>query len=161
MQHPERETRIFAFGADMDVKGLAPDWMSKPFAGQAIAWAKEDYARRSPTPGDFDRVFAAIGTMAETQPNYTAADLAGIHGPVIAIVDGDQEELILPAHTRYLARTIPHAKLILLKGVGHGAPIQDPAQFNAAMIHFLDGRYGRRRTEPVVSRAFFAVRLRQ
>ncbi len=140
MRTPERESRVFAFSPDMDPTGLAPDWMSKPLVGEAIAWAQEDYARLSPTPGDFGRVFAAIATMANTQPNYSAADLARIHGPAIAIVDGDQEELILPSHTRYLARTIPHARLIMLKGVGHGAPIQDPDQFNAAMIHFLDGR---------------------
>ena len=78
--------------------------------------------------------------MTETEPNYTAQDLARIHGPAIAIVDGDHEELILPEHTRYIARTIPGAKLIILKGVSHGAPVQDPHQFNKAMIAFLDRR---------------------
>jgi len=78
--------------------------------------------------------------MASTQPNYTAADLAKIRGPAIAIVDGETEELILPEHVRYLARTIPHARLVLLPGVGHGAPVQAPDQFNKAMLAFLDGR---------------------
>lgn len=140
MKHPERTTRIFAFSPNMDLKGLSPDWMSDPGVAEAIAWAKEDYERLSPTPKDFNGLFAAIATMTETQPNYTARDLARIHGPAIAIVDGDQEDLILPAHTRYLARTIPHARLIILKGVSHFAPLQDPAAFNRAMIAFLDRR---------------------
>ncbi|HLK24359.1 MAG TPA: alpha/beta hydrolase [Caulobacteraceae bacterium] len=140
MKHPDRADRIFAFGADMDVKGLNPNWMATPLVAQALAWAKEDYARLSPTPNDFDKTFAAIATMAETQPNYAAADLARIHGPAIAIVDGATEELILPEHTRYLARTIPHAQLVLLPGVGHGAPVQAPDAFNKAMLAFLDRR---------------------
>lgn len=140
MKHPDRADRIFAFGADMDVSGLNPNWMSSPLVAQAIAWAKEDYARLSPTPNDFDKTFAAIATMASTQPNYTAAQLASIHGPTIAIADGATEELILPAHVQYLAHTIPHAQLVLLPGVGHGAPVEAPDAFNKAMLTFLDGR---------------------
>jgi pimeloyl-ACP methyl ester carboxylesterase len=140
MKHPDRADRIFAFGADMDVGALNPNWMSSPLVAAAIAWSKEDYERLSPTPKDFDKAFAAIGMMASTQPNYTAADLARIKGPAIAIADGADEELILPEHVRYLARTIPHAQLVLLPGVGHGAPVQAPDQFNKAMLAFLDGR---------------------
>ena len=82
----------------------------------------------------------AVEAMLASQPNYTAADLARIHGPAIAIVDSDHEEFILPEHTRYLANTIPGARLVILKGVSHMAPIQDPDQFNRAVTAFLDGR---------------------
>ena len=140
MKHPDRERRVFAFSPDMDPKGLAPNWMSAPIIPQLIAWAKEDYLRLSPTPQDFDYMFGAIATMANTEPNYTAEQLARINGPRIAIVDGDHEELILPEHTRYIAHTIPGAKLIILKGVSHAAPLQDPDQFNRAVIAFLDGK---------------------
>jgi pimeloyl-ACP methyl ester carboxylesterase len=101
---------------------------------------KENYRRLSPAPNDFQRLLDTAGKLATTQPNYTARDLARINGPVIAIVDGDHEELIVPEHTRYIARTIPGAKLIMLKDVSHFAPIQKPDAFNKAMIDFLDGR---------------------
>jgi pimeloyl-ACP methyl ester carboxylesterase len=140
MKHPDRADRIFAFGANMDTKGVAPNFMSDPGLAQAIVWAKADYARLSPTPNDFGKMFMAIGAMTTTQPNYTAQDLARIHGPAIAIADGAQETLILPEHTRYLARTIPHARLVLLPGVGHFAPVQAPEKFNQAMLKFLDRR---------------------
>ena len=61
-----------------------------------------------------------------------------IRGPAIAIVDGDHEELIFPEHTRYIARTIPGAKLIILPGVSHFATVQNPDEFNKVMIDFLD-----------------------
>jgi len=140
MKNPDRVSRVFAFGANMDPTGVRSDAMSLPIVGQVIQWSAEDYKRLSPTPNDFDGVMQAIETMIATQPNYKAADLAAIHGPAIAIVDGDHEELIPPEHTRYLARTIPGARLILLKDVSHFAPLQDPDQFNAAMIGFLDAR---------------------
>ena len=77
--------------------------------------------------------------MWADEPNYTAADLARIATPT-AIVDGDHDEAIKRDHTEYLARSIPGAKLIILRDVSHFAMLQDPAQFNAATIGFLDGR---------------------
>ena len=77
--------------------------------------------------------------MWETEPHYTAADLATIRVPV-AIVDGDHDEAIKAEHTAYLARSIPGAKLVWLKDTSHFAMMQDPAGFNAALLAFLDGR---------------------
>jgi pimeloyl-ACP methyl ester carboxylesterase len=140
MRDPHRTTRIFAFSPNMDTTGIASDAFAKPIVAKAIQWSQEDYARLSPTPAAFGEMLAEISKMTETQPNYAARDLARIHGPAIAIVDGDHEELIKPEHTRYLARTIPGARLIILKGVSHFASLQDPDQFNRAMIAFLDAR---------------------
>src|SRR5579862_7274494 len=42
MKHPDRADRIFAFGANMDTQGIAPNGMSDPGLRQAIAWAKAD-----------------------------------------------------------------------------------------------------------------------
>jgi pimeloyl-ACP methyl ester carboxylesterase len=77
--------------------------------------------------------------MQLREPNYTPQALAAIHDPAIAIVDGEHEEFISRQHTEYLARTIPGATLIILPGVSHFAPLQDPDGFNAAMIGFLGG----------------------
>jgi non-heme chloroperoxidase len=40
-------------------------------------------------------------------------------------------------HAEYLARSIPKAKLVHLRGVSHFAPLQRPEQFNIAMLAFL------------------------
>ena len=76
--------------------------------------------------------------MWDTEPHYTAADLARIRVPV-AIVDGDHDEAIRREHTDYLARSIPEARLIILPGLSHFAMVQDPAAFNNAVLAFLDG----------------------
>lgn len=57
----------------------------------------------------------------------------------VAIVLGEHDEFIKPAHAEYLARSIPDAHMITLKGVSHFAPLQRPAEFNAAVLSFLDG----------------------
>lgn len=139
MHDPQRLTRVFAFAANMDPSGVKPDVDSNPTFSRFEDEAAGDYARISPTPHDFKAFKAAIVKMWDTEPNYTAADLGRIRTPT-AIVDGDHDEAIKPEHTRYLARSIPGARLIILKGVSHFAMLQQPATFDAAVIGFLDRR---------------------
>jgi pimeloyl-ACP methyl ester carboxylesterase len=139
LKDPERVTRVFAFAANMDPSGVKPDTLTNPTFARFIAEARANYADVSPTPNRFSAFEAAINRMWDTEPNYSAADLGRIGVPT-AIVDGDHDEAIKRAHTEYLARAIPGARLIILKDVSHFAMLQDPAQFNAAMLRFLDGR---------------------
>lgn len=80
----------------------------------------------------------AVRGMQKDEPGYSTADLATINGPRIAIADGDHDEFITRAHTDYLAKTIPGARLIILPGVSHFAPWQAPEAFNKSVIDFLD-----------------------
>lgn len=136
---PDRLTRVFAFAANMDPTGVKPDTETNPTFASFEKHAAGDYRALSATPNDFAAFQKAIETMWQTEPNYTAAQLGQITTPV-AIVDGDHDEAIKPEHTRYLARSIPGAKLIFLPGVSHFAMLQNPAEFNAAMLGFLKGR---------------------
>jgi len=139
IKNPERLTRVFAFAANMDPSGVKPDDMStSTFIRFGVRSAK-DYAALSPTPDGYAAFNTAIQRMWDTEPNYTAADLARIGTPV-AIVDGDHDEAIKREHTEYLARSIPGAKLIILPGVSHFAMLQKPAVFDAAMLGFLKAR---------------------
>jgi pimeloyl-ACP methyl ester carboxylesterase len=74
--------------------------------------------------------------MQQTQPNYSAHDLARISVPV-AIVQSEHDEFIKREHAEYLADSIPNARYVLLPGVSHFAPLQRPALFNATMLAFL------------------------
>ena len=55
-----------------------------------------------------------------------------------AIVIGDHDEAINRGHTEYIAQTVPHAKLVILKQVSHVAMLQDPQGYTAAIRAFLD-----------------------
>lgn len=138
LKTPERLTRVFAFGANMDPSGNIPNVDAVPNFARYEALAAADYRRLSPTPDGFTAFAQAVSRMWDAEPHYTAADLARIHTPV-AIVDGDHDEAIKREHTEYLARAIPGAKLIILPGASHFAMWQTPAAFNAAMSGFLGG----------------------
>jgi pimeloyl-ACP methyl ester carboxylesterase len=138
IRNPERLTKVFAFAANMDPSGVKPDVDKNPTFARFEARAAKDYAALSPTPGGYAAFAKAINRMWDTEPNYTAADLARIHTPV-AIVDGDHDEAIKREHTDYLAHAIPGAQLIILPRASHFAMLQRPAAFNKALLGFLDG----------------------
>lgn len=139
MKTPGRVGRLFAFAANSDPSGAKPDAMSNPTLARFGQLAAQEYRMRSKTPDSFGELAGAVVKMWETEPHFTAQDLATVAAPV-AIVDGDHDEGIKREHTEYLARVIPHARLIILPNTSHFAHLQDPAAFNAAMLDFLSGR---------------------
>ena len=136
MRSPARIRRVFAFGGNMDLSGVQHVSPSDPFVVGLVERAASDYRRLSETPDEFKVVADAVFRMMATEPNYRAEDLATIGVPV-AIVHAEHDEFITGAHSAYLARSIPHAALVVLPGVGHTAMLEQPRPFNAAMLAFL------------------------
>jgi pimeloyl-ACP methyl ester carboxylesterase len=134
-QSPERVAGVFFFACNMDPSGTKEFEMT-PIIGRCIGRHIQDYKQLSPTPDDFDAFSEAVGLMQQTQPNYSAEDLARIAVPV-AIVHSEQDEFIKREHADYLARSIPNAEFVYLPGVSHFAPLQRPSQFNTAVLTFL------------------------
>lgn len=139
LRHPDRVGRIFAFAANTLTSGVQDNVEKNPTFARYIARAGGEYVRLSSTPKDYDAFVAQISKMWETEPNWTDAQLKSIHSPVL-VVDGDHDEAIKRAHTEYIAATIPGAGLLILPNVSHFAFLQDPVQFNEAILHFLDDR---------------------
>jgi pimeloyl-ACP methyl ester carboxylesterase len=139
MNHPERIDRLFAFGANSMVAGLKENVDQNPTFAAYIRRAGEEYAKLSPTPGEYDQFLAQIGAMWASQPNWTAEQLGRIEAPTV-IADGEHDEAIRRDHTEELAREVPGAKLLILPGVSHFAMLQNPSEFNAAVLDFLAGR---------------------
>ncbi len=135
-QAPDRAAGVFFFGCNMDPSGTK-QFEFGPVLGRCFKRHTIDYARLSATPDKFDEFSAAVEEMMKTEPNYSAAELAQISVPV-AIVQSENDEFIMPEHAQYLARSIPNAELIELKGVSHFAPLQRPDLFNATVLEFLD-----------------------
>lgn len=137
MHHPDRLTRLFAFGANYDVAGMntAPSDVGNLY----FARVGQEYAALSPTPDGFKSFLAQIGSMWPTQPHWTKADLAKITTPTW-IVDGDHDESITHDQPRTLADWIPNGRLLIEPGVSHFAFIQNPDQFNADLLRFLNAK---------------------
>jgi pimeloyl-ACP methyl ester carboxylesterase len=138
MQAPVRVAGVFFFACAMDPSGLK-DVEPSPLLSRCFGRHAKDYGRLSSTPDGFKEFAAAVDLMMRTQPDHAAHDLAAVGVPV-AIVQSERDEFIRHEHAAYLARTIPNAELVVLPGVSHFAPLQRPAQFNAALLAFA-GRF--------------------
>jgi pimeloyl-ACP methyl ester carboxylesterase len=135
IHHPERLSKLFAFAANSDPSGVK-DVNQSPVFTAFIARAKKEYESLSPTPTEYDGFLTQITKMWETQPNWTASDLAGIKVPTW-IVDADHDEAIKRENTLFMADHIPGSGLLIEPQVSHFAFLQDPAQFNTDVLHFL------------------------
>jgi pimeloyl-ACP methyl ester carboxylesterase len=110
MDHPERLTKLFAFGANYNPAGLKDISASATFNAY-IEGCGQDCARMSPTPKEYDAFVQQISQMWATQPEQ----LAKITVPTM-IADGEHDEGIKREHTEELAKLIPGAKLVILPG---------------------------------------------
>jgi pimeloyl-ACP methyl ester carboxylesterase len=139
MRDPARLGRLFAFGPNVNSRYLTPP-VASPLFAQVAERLVADYASLGGTPDGFDRMSTLVRAMQAKEPDYSDAELAAIKGPVIAIAGADHDEFISQHHFDYAAAAIPGARRIVLHGVSHFAPWQDPDGFNAAMIGFLDSK---------------------
>lgn len=133
--HPARLGRVVAYGANYAPEGnyaepQVSDQMP-PFE-QFVA----DYQRLSPAPERLEELLEVLGALYAVAPDFTEEEFASITVPVL-ILDGVEDELVKPEHTRRLAELIPGAELVVMPGTGHFAPFAQPAEFNRIVLDFL------------------------
>jgi len=136
MHHPERLTKLFAFGANYNVGGLRADIGGSKVFNAYIEEAGKDYAKLSKTPTEYEAFVNQIAEMWNTQPDYKKEELQAITVPTV-IADGQYDEGIKQEHTKEMAALIPDAQLLILPNLSHFAMWQDPATFNKALAGFL------------------------
>lgn len=134
-QVPARVTKLLYFACNMDPSGTKP-FVFTPILGRCFSRHQQEYAERSATPDHFQDFVDAVTAMQQSEPNFTAHDLAQIQVP-ITIIQSDTDEFIKREHSEYLAATIPNAEFVLLYDVSHFAPLQRPDYFNQVVLAFL------------------------
>jgi pimeloyl-ACP methyl ester carboxylesterase len=152
IHHPDRLTALFAQAANASPDGLVV--LSRPRSrlhsfledvkGRVVAIAENvgtrvaGWFRRSSTTLDHSLALQKeFSELWRTEPHYSQKQLASISVRA-AIVIGDHDDVIRLDHTKYLARTIPGAQLIILHDVGHAAVLQDPVGYARAVLGFVD-----------------------
>lgn len=134
---PERVSGVLFFACNVDPSGALPFEMTETI-GNCLTRHQKDYEVLSPKPGQFDAMSAALQEMQGSQPNYSGDDLRSITVPV-TVAQSERDEFIRGEHARYIAETIPGARLVEMAGVSHFAPVQRPEVFNAVVLEFLEG----------------------
>lgn len=126
MQYPNRLTKLFAFGANFNLKGLIPSGIHSVTFTAYRARAAAEYKMLSPQPDQYGVLVDAMKRMWDTEPNFSEAQLATIRIPVV-VAGGDHDEIISTEHSRQLARAIPSASLLIEADVSHFAMLPEPA----------------------------------
>ncbi len=132
--YPDRVTKLFAFGANSNPSALilTPHPSDRAFFEEAL----RQYRALSPTPDQFRVLLKEDNHMDLTGPNFTRSQLRSIRVHTW-IVAGDHDDSIKRSDTDFMAAQIPAAEELILPGVGHDAPLQDPDLFNAALLDFM------------------------
>jgi pimeloyl-ACP methyl ester carboxylesterase len=138
IKHPERLRKLFSQGANATLDGARDDALDATASDIASKANEADYRRLSKTPEQFPEFHKAMSRMWSSEPQFTAEQLASIKVST-AIVIADHDEWIKEDHARYIARTIPGAKIVVLHDVSHYAALQDPKGYADAVLSFIDG----------------------
>ncbi|HEX8568059.1 MAG TPA: alpha/beta fold hydrolase [Pyrinomonadaceae bacterium] len=77
---------------------------------------------------------AALRGMAERNDHTKL--LAKISVPTLVIV-GETDELIPPAEAEKMNQAIKDSRLVKISNAGHLSPLENPAEFNPALLNFL------------------------
>ncbi len=136
IHHPEYINKLYAFGANYNIKGLRPTLDKDITFNKFIENAGKDYRKLSKTPDQYNAFVNAISKMWNTQPDFSKKQMKSITIPVL-IADGQYDEAIKRSHTEKMAELIPNAQLLILPGVSHFALWQNPREFNCTLINFL------------------------
>ncbi len=133
---PDRLIKVIAYGANYNVTGIRRLLGEPDNFARAGDQAAEDYQKLSPNSQQWDTVVADIMKMGSSEPDFTSEQLGSITVPML-ILDGENDGVISPLHTRTMARLIPNSKLTIIPGTGHFAPWEKPEEYNKIVLDFL------------------------
>ena len=144
LRHPERLRSLVLAGTSPGFEGLdvkrfvaerrtaTPESVRRLLGSRAVAEAYENLI------DSVQRVHQASfeKTLEASVAQDRAAPLEQIRVPTL-VITGDEDSVYPPAMARDIARRIPGAELAVLNGVGHLANLEQPEEFNQAVLQFL------------------------
>jgi 3-oxoadipate enol-lactonase len=118
-------------------EAILPWWVSPRFFDESdrVSWLRA-LLRQNPQPQRLDGFLRQLDALGR---HDARASLRGLACPVLVIV-GEDDGVAPLRYSRQLQELIPQAQLVVLRGVGHAPPLEDPSQFNAALAEFLAGQ---------------------
>ena len=133
--NPDRVSKLFCFGANSTVSGLKANGARSPLFVLFGQRCKAEYSLLSPHPEKWPQLLDGLRRMWQSEPNLTTQSLLNVTVPT-TISAGEYDEIIRRDDTGRLADAIPSARLVIQPAVSHFAMLQNPDQFNKAVIKF-------------------------
>jgi 3-oxoadipate enol-lactonase len=147
LRHPERLRSLVLAGTSPGFNALSGEELKRFVADRRVA--TPDGARRllgsRAAAGAYDVLWKSMQavhpasfekTLEASVAQDRAAPIERIRVPTLVIV-GDEDKVYPPHLSQDMARRIPGAGLVTLKGVGHLSNLEQPEEFNQAVMEFL------------------------
>lgn len=128
IKYPQYVNKLAIMGAN-----LFPTTDAVP--GSVLEQVREGISFRKKRDDPSAKEQVRLFTMLLNEPHLTFDEMKKIQSPVLVMAG--EHDMILEKHTRAIAAAIPNANLVIFKGATHRAPIEVPAEFNAAVLSFL------------------------
>lgn len=125
LRHPERVGRLVLNGANLDPSGVKPSVQIPIVLGYKLA-------SRFKAPKA--KANAELLGLMVNEPHIDPKELAALTMPVMVIVGS--RDMIRAAHSRLIADSLPHGRLVTVEG-DHFIANKQPVQFNRAVLEFL------------------------
>jgi pimeloyl-[acyl-carrier protein] methyl ester esterase len=140
---PAREGRGMALRLKRDYAKTMGEFFRGMFGtGELSRDHYQQIVRQIVIPGRRPAPHAAMDSLAALNDEDQRQILPLIDLPTL-IIHGDRDTICLPGAAYYMAERIVGARLGIMNGVGHAPFLSRPAEFNAILIEFLQGVYGR------------------
>ena len=127
LRYPERVDRLILDGANLDARGVRPSIQIPIELGYRCA---KLFARRS----EEARLHAEMLGLMVNDPALRPEELSAIRAETLVMAG--TRDMIKEGHTRLIAASIPHARLVFIEG-DHFIAAKCPEAFNRAVTDFL------------------------
>jgi len=127
LAHPERVAKLILNGANLDASGVKRGVQIPIEIGYRVAKLFAWMSAKAKTNAEL------LGLMVN-DPNVSTEELRRLQVPTLVIAG--TKDMIKESHSRQIASSIPHAKLVILPG-DHFVAAGNPDAFNQAVLSFL------------------------
>ena len=127
LRHPKRVEKLVLNGANIDPSGVRRSVQAPIEIGYAMA-------RRFAARSEKARANAEMLGLMVNEPHIAPEELKKLDLPVLVIAG--TKDMIRREHTELIARSLPRAQLVFLKG-DHFIANREPEAFNRAVSAFL------------------------
>lgn len=126
LRHPERVNRLILNGANLFPEGMPERLLA------AMRRKYESFQQENTPEAEFNQL---LFRLMLDEPQIDPAELHKLTMPVLVIAG--TKDMIRDDHTRLIAESLPHSRLVILPG-DHFIANKEPAAFNAAVRSFFE-----------------------
>jgi len=139
MDRPDLIRKVVAFGAHSCPEGMTDEFRAEVEGSTPENFPpilSEGYKALSPDgPEHWPVIFSKLKEMWLTLPAFTEDELRSVSCPVLLLVG--EVDIVRREESQRMASLLPAARLQVLDGVSHFAPVEAPEAFNGAVLEFL------------------------